>query len=142
MFKNILLPIDIDDSTAWPRTASVAATMSADGAEVHIVNVVPDFGTSLVGSFFPDGFEKKALEEAKRQLETTVAGNDDLRGLGAKLHIAHGTIYEEIIEAANKLGSDLIIMSSGRPELKDYLIGPNAARVMRHAAQSVFIVRP
>ena len=32
-------------------------------------------------------------------------------------------------------------MASHRPELRDYLIGPNAARVMRHADASVLVVR-
>lgn len=43
--------------------------------------------------------------------------------------------------AADKLGCDLIVLSSHRPEMRDYLIGPNAARVVRHAKQSVLVVR-
>jgi len=39
-----------------------------------------------------------------------------------------GTIYDEIIKAADKIGCDLIVMASHRPELKDYLFEPNAAR--------------
>jgi nucleotide-binding universal stress UspA family protein len=46
-----------------------------------------------------------------------------------------------VLATARKLDCDLIVMTSHRPELKDYLLGPNAARVMRHAKQSVFIVR-
>jgi len=43
--------------------------------------------------------------------------------------------------AARTLGVDLIIMASRRPELEDYLIGSNAARVVRHAHLSVLVVR-
>ena len=32
-------------------------------------------------------------------------------------------------------------MSANRPELKDYLLGPNAARVVRHSDVSVLVVR-
>jgi len=141
MYKKILLPIDIDEPHSWQKTAPVVAHLAGGDAEVHIVNVVPDFGTSLVGSFFPAGYEEKAIEEARRRLGAVVSEDAALSGLNAKLHIAHGNIYEEIIAAANTLGADLIVMTAGRPELKDYLIGPNAARVMRHAGQSVFIVR-
>ena len=35
----------------------------------------------------------------------------------------------------------LIVMGSHHPELKDYLLGPNAAKVMRHADCSVMVVR-
>ncbi len=59
----------------------------------------------------------------------------------AKGHVAHGTIYDEIMKAADKLDCDLILMGSHRPELKDYLLGPNAVRIVRHANQSVFVVR-
>ena len=50
-------------------------------------------------------------------------------------------MYEEIIHTATELGVDLIVMSAHHHELSDYLLGPNAARVARHAAQSVLIVR-
>ena len=43
--------------------------------------------------------------------------------------------------AANRLGCDLIVVGAHRPELGDYLLGPNAARIVRHADQSVFVVR-
>jgi nucleotide-binding universal stress UspA family protein len=42
---------------------------------------------------------------------------------------------------ADKLGCDAIVMAAHRPELRDYLLGPNAARVVRHANQSVLVVR-
>jgi nucleotide-binding universal stress UspA family protein len=35
----------------------------------------------------------------------------------------------------------VIVLASHRPELKDYLLGPNAARVVRHAKCSVLVVR-
>jgi len=55
--------------------------------------------------------------------------------------ISHGNVYEEIIEAANQVGADVIVIGSHRPKLRDYLLGPNAARVVRHATQSVVVVR-
>jgi hypothetical protein len=32
-------------------------------------------------------------------------------------------------------------MTAHSPDLKDYLLGPNAARVVRHANQSVMVIR-
>ncbi len=40
-----------------------------------------------------------------------------------------------------EVGAERIVMASHRPELRDTLIGPNAARVMRHANASVLVVR-
>ncbi|HYZ26966.1 MAG TPA: universal stress protein [Geminicoccaceae bacterium] len=44
-------------------------------------------------------------------------------------------------EAARTVPAGLIVMGSHHPELKDYLLGPNAAKVMRHADCSVTVVR-
>jgi nucleotide-binding universal stress UspA family protein len=35
----------------------------------------------------------------------------------------------------------MIVMASHRPEMSDYLLGANAARVVRHAKISVLVVR-
>ncbi len=35
----------------------------------------------------------------------------------------------------------MIVMASHRPEMSDYLLGPNAARVVRHARRSVSVIR-
>lgn len=141
MFKRILVPVDVDHEGSWSRPLPIAEQLAADyGAELHVVTVVPAMGMSIVGSFFPPDFEQKALAQASANLDgivTKVAKN----AAGVQRHVAHGTIYEEILAVADKLGCDLIVMLSHRPELKDYLLGPNAARVMRHAKQSVFIVR-
>ena len=95
---------------------------------------------SIVGSFFPQDFEEKALEKAKEQLGAFMDAElgPEIEAVG---HVAHGSIYEEILHAAKALGCDLIVIGAHRPELKDYLLGPNAARVVRHAPQSVMVVR-
>ena len=56
-------------------------------------------------------------------------------------HVAHGSIYHEIMRLADELGCDAIVLVAHRPELRDYLLGPNASRVVRHANQSVLVVR-
>ncbi len=141
MYKSIMLPIDLGEESSWKSALSVAAKIAEDyGATLHFVCVVPDFGMPLVGSFFPEDFERKALAAAKQKLQEIVAENAP-PGIKAVSHVAHGSIYKEIMRAADKLGCDLIILASHRPEMKDYLLGPNAARIARHAQQSVMIVR-
>ena len=141
MFKCILVPVDVEHPSSWQRALPVGRQLARDyGAQLHAITVVPAFGMSIVGGHFPSDFEQKAVAAATQRLQEIISA-DAGDGPACRGHVAHGTIYEEIIQAANKLGSDLIVMTSHRPELKDYLIGPNAARVMRHATQSVFVVR-
>ncbi|MTI16075.1 universal stress protein [Rhodobacteraceae bacterium RKSG542] len=143
MYKNILIPLDLNEESSWKKALPVALDWAKHyGAEVHVVSVLPDFGKSLVGGFFKREFEKEALAKARNALEELLDNElPDEESVKVKGHIAHGTIYEEIIKAADKFGCDLIILSSHRPELQDYLLGPNAARVVRHANQSVLVVR-
>lgn len=70
-----------------------------------------------------------------------IAGEHIPKDLLGGIVATHGTIYEKIVDAANDLGAELIIMAAHRPSLKDYLLGPNSARVARHASCSVQIVR-
>ncbi len=141
MFKNILLSVDLGEGSSWkealPKAVDIAA---AENAILHLVTVVPTYGMPIVGSFFPEDFEEKALAAARTQLDEFIAQHVP-DTIDAKAHVAHGVIYEEIMHAADKLDCDLIVLASHRPELRDYLIGPNAARVVRHANQSVMVVR-
>ena len=141
MFKKILVPIDIESESTNAKSVATAAQLAkAGGAELHFIAVVPPFGMSIVGSFFPEDAEQKMMEKAKDKL-AEFASNADLGGLIPQLHCARGTIYEEIIAAANSISADLIVMTAHRDGLSDYLLGPNAARVARHSKQSVMIIR-
>lgn len=141
MYKKILLPIDLAQASSWENAAPVAITLAkAGGGELHVMTVIPDLGMSLVGTYMPADAEAKAVEAAKAQLKEFLDAQAP-DGITVKGHVAKGTIYQEIIKAADTLGCDLIVLASHRPELKDYLLGPNAARVVRHAPQSVHVVR-
>lgn len=141
MYKEILLPLDLAEESSWEKTLPTAIQMAKDyKARLHVMTVVPDFGSSLVGSFFPKGFEAEALDKIKDHLKKFIADNIPA-DIAVQRIIGNGTVYDEILQASDDLNIDLIIMSAHRPKLQDYLLGPNAARVVRHARCSVFVVR-
>lgn len=141
MYKTILLAVDLNEPSSWEKALPVAVEQAeAGGGRLHVVTVVPDFGMAIVGSFFPPNYEKTALADADKALDAFVAEK-----VPAEIEVAHsvghGTIYKEILATAERAGADLIVMASHRPERSDYLLGPNAARVVRHAKCSVLVVR-
>lgn len=141
MFKTVLLAIDLNEESSWKRALPVAvAQCEAFGASLHVVVVVPDFGMSIVAQHFPKDFESRTLEASRRSLDAFIAKQVPAT-LEAQGIVAHGTIYREILRTARSTGADLIVMASHRPELKDYLLGPNTARVVRHFDGSVMVVR-
>jgi len=140
MYKTILLPIDHAQESSWNKALPVAVTLcEAYGAALHLVNVIPDFSHGMVRQYFPEDYEEKINEGAQDNMKAFIA--EHLAGQDVTSHITHGPIYQRIIETAEKIDADLIVMGSHRPELADYLIGPNAARVVRHTACSVMVVR-
>jgi len=141
MFKHILLPVDLGQESSWQKALPSAVDMCRQsGANLHVLCVVPNFGMSIVGQYFPEGFEAEMAEKTLTQLKAFVSEHvtDDVR---VQHIVGEGTVYEVILKISGEVNADLIIMASHRPELKDYLLGPNAARVVRHAECSVMVVR-
>lgn len=141
MYNRILLTVDLNDESSWRRALPTALEYCrAFDATLHLLTVVPDFGMTVVGQFFPEGYADKAVAQAKTELRDFAAKHVPA-GVKVRQVVAYGTIYREILEAARKVDADLIVIASHRPELKDYLLGPNASRVVRHAKRSVLVVR-
>lgn len=141
MFQKILLAVDLNDPDGAIRAAEYGSQLARirDG-ELHVMNVVPDLGFNLVGSAFNPDHAKKMINDARAELSDWAAKAlpEDVQGI---CHVAQGTIYDQIIRMADGLGADTIVVGAHRPELRDYLVGPNAARVVRHARQAVLVVR-
>jgi nucleotide-binding universal stress UspA family protein len=141
MYRHILLPVDLSDQHSWRKALPTAlALCTTFQAELHVMTVVPDFGLPLVGQFFPEGYEAKMHEHVAAQLADFVAKGVP-EDVPVQRIVAAGKIYQEILRVAKEIGADLIVMGSHHPELSDYLLGPNAARVVRHADCSVMVVR-
>ncbi|MDF2094693.1 universal stress protein [Aquibaculum arenosum] len=141
MYRDILLAVDLSNPETQEKAVATAISCARSfGARLHVISVVPDFGMSMVAGFFPKNYERDALAQANKALHAYVAEKipDDI---SVQHIVGHGTIYREILHYADKTGCDLIVMASHRPELEDYLLGPNAARVVRHAKASVIVVR-
>ena len=141
MYRDILLPVDLDHDSSWEKALPTAVEYcKAFGARLHVMTVVPDFGMSMVGQFFPRHYDEEVVQKMQDALHRFVAAH--VPGEVPVQHIvAQGNVYEMILRMAGQTGVDLIIMAAHRPELKDYLLGPNAARVVRHAECSVLVVR-
>lgn len=141
MYEKVLLPVDLGVPASWrkalPTSIDVCRTY---GGQLSVLTVVPAFGTGVVGQYFPVDVEKDIIRRSISDLQTFVEEHipDDVK---AKAFTLQGSVYREILSCAEEIGADLIVMGSHRPELADFLLGPNAARVVRHAACSVWVVR-
>ena len=143
MTKRILCAVDINgpdgETSILDQAANLAELM---GADLDVITVVPDFGASVVGAYMQDHDMQTAQDTAKNMLndfcEKVVGAekNAKIRHL-----VAIGSVYAEVLKAAKLAGTDLIVIGANRPDLKDFLLGPNAARVVRHSECSVYVMR-
>jgi nucleotide-binding universal stress UspA family protein len=139
----VLCALDISEPEhEAPVLRRAAQIAELDNARLDVMTVVPGMGASVVSNYLGPDFHEKAVAEARKSLEAMVI---DVLGAEANAKARHvvatGTVYEEVLHAAKTDGADLIVIGSHRPQLRDYLLGPNASRVVRHSDCSVFVVR-
>lgn len=141
-FKKILLPIDINDANSWKKPIPVCLSMLEQNpeAKLWLLSIVPNFGLGVVEEYFPAGWTKEISHKTLEALEKIVKENIPDK-FSPNLVVDKGAVYQALLDKAAKLDVDLIVMSASHPNRKDYLLGPNVARVARHAEVSVLIVR-
>ncbi|TQS73343.1 universal stress protein [Rhodobacteraceae bacterium] len=143
MIRTILCAVDLNRASEEAKVLQVAHRLAvAENAQLDVITVLPDYGMSWVGGYFKEGHAADVRKHAQTALGKLV---EDTIGAEANADVRHiiaiGTVYHEILEAANKDMADLIVLGAHHPDLKDYLLGPNAARVVRHSKSSVYVVR-
>jgi nucleotide-binding universal stress UspA family protein len=144
MFKRILVPVD-GSSAALRAVDKAVALAQAFGARVdlvHVIDVYPFVGIGAEHAFGQTEYMAAASASANQALaraEAAVA----LAGLPCERRIIEGhVIHEGILEAAESLGSDLIVMGShGRHGLEKLLLGSATQRVLSHTSLPVLVVR-
>ena len=141
MYKNILLAIDLNDEPPCHKPLLAAVELArAFGARLHVLTVVREVEAILEVKAAPLGYDLIAAD-----LENQIVGlirRADASDLKPNIPVRHGaSIYAEILGVAEEAEADLVVVGSHRPAMRDYLLGTNAARVVRHACCSVLVAR-
>jgi nucleotide-binding universal stress UspA family protein len=143
MFKQILVPVDLSDpELAKPALATAVMMANQSGGTVRLINIMP-LTPVMLAEYVPPDFEvqqRKSAEEALG-IVTKETGLEPSRVSAA---VRQGGVYQEILEEANAIKADLIVMTSHRPQrpaVRTYFLGSNAGHVVRYAKCSVLVVR-
>lgn len=149
MADKLLIPIDLAHESSWKKALPQAfALAAATDVEVTIMTVVPEIVSGLDWRYSIRGETggsedlkvDELLDDARVRLEQ-IGVQFAPEGAAFEVIARYGTVYEEILSVASELNASQIVMAAHRPSLADYLIGPNTARVVRHANCSVQVVR-
>jgi nucleotide-binding universal stress UspA family protein len=140
MFKTILVPVDLGEVEA-ARPAIDKAVEIAKGADsslrlIYVRTIVP----VTYMEFMPPAFDEEQQADAEKRLADLAAGVK-LPAERVSAVVRLGSVYNEVLDEAEKTGTDLIVIGSHRPTMATYLLGSNASTIVRHARCSVLVVR-
>jgi nucleotide-binding universal stress UspA family protein len=143
MYKQILVPVDLSDpELAKPALATAVMMVTQSGGSVRLINIMP-LTPVMLAEYVPADFEAQQRKAAEEAL-AIVAKETRLDPARVSSAVRQGGIYQEILEEANAMKADLIVMTSHRPQrpaVRTYFLGSNAGHVVRYAKCSVLVVR-
>ena len=138
-FQHILLAVDPDDPGSWEASLPVAETLAkCFSARLTICSVSTDLHAIETGSWWPIAQrDELAISHAKIQSLAASVGKD----VDVAVEVGTGTVSGGIVDTAERIGADLIALSSHHHRIANHLISPNAERVARKTNCSVLIIR-
>lgn len=144
MFKHILVPVD-GSPTAFKAVDKAVDLAKAFDGKVTVIYVIDPYPFTGVGTDFAYG-QATYLSAATAEANDSIrAARERIEAAGVPLEstvVENHTPWRGIIETANAIEADLIVMGShGRRGLEKMVLGSVAQRVLQHADQPVLVVR-
>ena len=138
--KTVLVPIDFSECSgkAVKYAVAFAKTFGAEIALVHVTD--PYIPSSEMVTVDIAALKKEMIDAAEKELKTVC--DETTTAVPSKAILRVGRPFHEVIEVANELKPDLIIVGThGRTGLSHALLGSTAERIVRHANCPVLVLR-
>jgi nucleotide-binding universal stress UspA family protein len=138
-YLSVLVPFDGSESSkkALTRASELA---KQDGAEVSVLYVIPRY-EEMVDFFKTEAISKSLYQEAEKIAESAKRLAAGL-GVQIKAVVQEGHAGEKIVEIADKLKNDLIVMGThGWRGMNKAILGSTAERIIAYANCPVLVVK-
>ncbi|MEE1613760.1 universal stress protein [Microvirga sp. CF3016] len=140
MFKTILVPVDLGEAeAAQPAIDKAVELATTSGGSLRLIYVRAIVPVTYM-EFMPPAFDEDQQGEAEKRL-AELAAKVTLPAERVSAVVRLGSVYNEVLDEAEQTGTDLVVIGSHRPTMATYLLGSNAATIVRHAKCSVLVVR-
>ncbi len=138
-YSNILVPTDGSEYSLLAADHAVYLAKEC-GAKLYALNVVNADLAFHAGIHYAEG--KAEMEKAGEEAVQKIKGICDENGVECEEMIVEGRPTEAIVDVANKINADCIVIGSiGMSALERVLIGSVSDGVLRHAKCPVLMVR-
>lgn len=123
---------------ALQEAGRIAAQM---GAQITIITVAPDMCLTEVSDSECQQITESLYSEAEGSMKKVTA-DLSAKGITADIVIKDGHPAEKIIDTAEEIGADLIVVGShGRHGAKRFFLGSVSAKVVEHASCNVLVIK-
>ncbi|MEM7269791.1 MAG: universal stress protein [Pseudomonadota bacterium] len=136
MYDHILVPVAVQHEGRGPAMLKAADSLLSEGGKItlfHVTEIIPNFAAPHIPA--------ELLADEARSVSATLRDLSEQTKAQVEIKTAIGSPARKIVDAAQELGADCIVIASHDPQLADYLLGSTAAWVARHAECSVHIIR-
>jgi nucleotide-binding universal stress UspA family protein len=155
VYQNILIATDLTPNSEHAFKHAVLLARPSK-AKIHLLHVVPEIDSSFrsyVSSMMGEGklesfesqHEDQAREKLKRELEEFTSEElanypEDFKNI-AGVEIIHGHAVSQILQAADRLDADVIVMGThGKGALSHTFLGSVAEKVLHKSKIPVFVI--
>jgi len=135
LYKNILIPVVLEEHAKSDDAFNAAKALADEGARFTILHVAEEV-PAYVAEFIPADVIASARETASERLKELAA-----KLPGSHAVTAEGRAGPRIEKWAKENSIDCIIVASHQPAFTDILLGSVAQHVVRHAKCAVHVVR-
>lgn len=137
-YKHLLLPTDLTKASE-PAAERARMMVELTGAELTILHVVDYVPPRWVANELPEEFgsESALMERAQAQLSSWLEKTDLKVG---KQRVSAGSPKKFIVDTANEIGADLIVMGTHGDSGLARIVGSTARGVLHNALCDVLVV--
>lgn len=142
MTLKILVAVDLSNATkrVIQVTERIARGMSGEAWVLHVAEAEPDLVGFDVG---PEVVRDQVAKEFREEHKAVQQHTDTLReaGIEANALFIRGPIVETVLEQAERIEADLLIVGShGFGALYDLLVGSASRGILKHSGIPVLVV--
>lgn len=135
MYKNIAIPVSLDEERDFAHAVAIARKLADDGARITFIHVLEQFPGYVMDAIPPESV-KARHDMAVEKLREISEGVDNAHSI-----ILEGQAGRAVADWAKDNGADCIVIASHRPQFSDIFLGSTAAWVVRHADCAVHVLR-
>ncbi|SLN23332.1 Universal stress protein G [Roseovarius litorisediminis] len=134
MYKNVIVSLSLEHGIG-ETAIDTARALTSNGGKIRAVHVYEPLQGSA-STYVSEEAVAAALQRVKDDLASRVKDAPDVEAVLLKGHTGR-----TLIDYANEIKADCIVIGSHKPGLRDFLLGSTAARIVRHAPCSVHVLR-